>query len=68
MTYIKYRSALIFRWHGPKFLRESGVGFFADNIKPIIDYSVSVWALHTNQGINQLNSIRHRGARFVMYD
>jgi len=35
-------------------------------VKPIIDYSASVWAPHTNWGINQLNSIQRQGARFVM--
>ena len=35
-------------------------------IKPIIDCSVSIWAPHTNRAINQLNSIQHRGARFIM--
>ena len=34
----------------------------------IIDYSVSVWAPPTNQAINQLNSIQHRGAHFVVPD
>jgi len=35
-------------------------------VKPIVDYSVSVWAPHTNWAINQLNSIKCWGARFIM--
>jgi len=37
-------------------------------VKPILDYSVSVWAPHANRAINQLDSIQWCGAHFVMSD
>jgi len=37
-------------------------------VKPIIDYSVSVWTPHTYRAINQLNNIQCQGAHFVMSD
>jgi len=37
-------------------------------VKLILDYSVSVWAPHTNRAINQLDSIQWHGTHFVMSD
>jgi len=37
-------------------------------VKPILDYSVSVWALHTTCAIKRLDSTQQCGARFVMSD
>ena len=37
-------------------------------IKPILEYAVPVWALHTRYLINKLESVQRRATRFVMSD
>ena len=37
-------------------------------IKPILEYTVPVWAPHTRCLINKLESVQRRAARFVMSD
>jgi len=67
---------LLFNHHIDVICKKANLFFSAETlddlylmyVKPIIDYSVSVWAPHTYWAINQLNSIQRRDALFFMSD